>query len=142
MAPPFSGGADFVWRGAVFMLNSIPVSIGVGIALGFLTGLGTGGGSLLVLWLTLALSMNADQARLINLMFFLPAALISTWLRWRRGGIPFKKLWMPAATGCAAAALVAIMTKNMDTELLEKLFGVLLLYTGFRELLYRPRNPK
>ena len=56
------------------MLESIPFSITVGILLGFLTGLGTGGGSLLVLWLTLVLHMDPAQARVVNLMFFLPAA--------------------------------------------------------------------
>lgn len=124
------------------MLDSTFVSIGVGSILGFLTGLGTGGGSLLVLWLTLALQMDPAQAKIINLMFFLPAALISTYLRWRQGGIPFKKILLPAIAGCSMAALFSVLSKNMDTELLQKLFGVLLIYTGFRELCYRPRKPK
>ena len=124
------------------MLDSPLISIAVGIALGFLTGLGTGGGSLLVLWLTLALQMDPVQAKIINLMFFLPAALISTFLRWRQGGIPFQKILLPAAAGCAMAALFSVLSKNMDTELLKNLFGILLLYTGFREIFYRPRKPK
>lgn len=142
MAPPFSGRSHSVWWGALFMLESLPVAIIVGIILGFLTGLGTGGGSLLVLWLTLVLQTEPSEAKILNLMFFLPAALIATILRWRQGGIPFQKVLLPAVAGCAAAALFAFLGKNMDTELLKKLFGVLLLYTGFRELLYRPRKPK
>lgn len=124
------------------MLNSIWMSAAVGTILGFLTGLGTGGGSLLVLWLTLVLNMDPAQAKVINLMFFLPAALISTLMRWRQGGIPFQKILLPAAAGCVMAAVFSIVGKNMNTELLQKLFGVLLIYTGIRELLYRPRNPK
>ena len=42
--------------------------------LGFLTGLGIGGGSLLILWLTMIVGMDAETARVINLMFFLTAA--------------------------------------------------------------------
>ena len=37
------------------MLNSLPICLVVGTVLGFLTGLGIGGGSLLMLWLTLVL---------------------------------------------------------------------------------------
>jgi uncharacterized membrane protein YfcA len=124
------------------MLETIPFSISVGAVLGFLTGLGTGGGSLLVLWLTLVLKMAPDQAKLINLMFFLPAALISTIFHWRQGRIPLKKILLPAIAGCAAAAFLAFIGQKIDTENLQKLFGVLLIFTGLRELLYRPLKPK
>lgn len=48
MAPPRAGHSDFVGRIPVFMLlESLPVALIVGTVLGFLTGLGVGGGSLL-----------------------------------------------------------------------------------------------
>lgn len=124
------------------MLESIPISIAVGTVLGFLTGLGTGGGSLLVLWLTLVVHTDASQARLINLMFFLPAAIIATIFHWRQGRIPLKKLILPALSGCAAAAVFAIIGQKTNTESLQKLFGVLLLCIGAKELFYRPRKPR
>ena len=124
------------------MLNSIPFSIAVGTALGFLTGLGTGGGSLLVLWLTLVLHMDPSQARLINLMFFLPAAIIATVFHWRQGRVPFRKILLPTLAGCATAAFFAFIGQKLNTESLRKLFGVLLLFIGAKELLYRPRKPK
>lgn len=124
------------------MLDNIVVSVLVGILLGFLTGLGTGGGSLLVLWLTLVLHMDPAQARTINLMFFLPSATIACFLNWRRGKIPFKKILLPAIVGCVMAALSTMVGQKIDTEHLRKLFGVLLIFTGIRELRYRPRKPK
>lgn len=122
------------------MVSSIPVSILVGTVLGFLTGLGTGGGSLLILWLTLVLGMEAPLARSINLMFFIPAAVASTIIRWRRGGIPWKKIWLPALSGCICAAVFALAGSVMDTKWLEGIFGVLLIFTGIRELCYRKQN--
>lgn len=124
------------------MLDSFLISVLVGTALGFLTGLGTGGGSLLLLWLTLVMGMDAPKARVLNLMFFLPAALISTVVRLRKGGISLGKLLLPASLGCIAAALFALLGRSIDTTLLRKLFGILLLFTGLRELFYRPRKPK
>lgn len=114
----------------------------IGTLLGFLSGLGTGGGSLLVLWLTLVLQTPPAQARLINLMFFLPCALVATLINWRKGRVSFQKLLLPALSGCVMAAVFSIISKNMDTEQLKSLFGVLLIFIGIRELFYRPRKPK
>ena len=124
------------------MLNSSPVAIFVGVILGILTGLGTGGGSLLVLWLTLVLNFPSEQAKVINLLFFLPSAIISTFLRWRKGGIPIKKIFLPALAGCIGAVIFATVGQKVNTELLQKLFGVLLIFTGVRELFYRERKAR
>lgn len=59
-------------RDSVISLESVPVCILVGIVLGFLSGLGVGGGSLLILWLTAVLSMEQRTAQGVNLLFFLP----------------------------------------------------------------------
>ena len=124
------------------MLSSTGLSIAVGAVLGFLTGLGTGGGSLLLLWLTLVLDMDPAQARTINLMFFIPSAVIASVIRFCKGGIPIKKIWLPATAGCFSAAAFAVLGSHMDTEFLRKLFGGLLIFTGSRELLYRQRKPR
>ena len=124
------------------MLESIPISIMVGSVLGFLTGLGTGGGSLLMLWLTLVLGYEAPEARLINLMFFFPGAITATVLNCRRDPLPFRKLLTPTLAGCVFAAVFSILGQKMNTESLQKLFGVLLLILGARELFYRPRKAK
>ena len=52
------------------MLESYPFTILLGIILGFLSGLGTGGGSLLILWLTLVMELDPQTARAVNLLFF------------------------------------------------------------------------
>lgn len=123
------------------MLNSLPVSLIVGTVLGFLSGLGVGGGSLLMLWLTLVLGMEQDTARGINLMFFIPSALCASLLRLRGSGAPHWRIIIPAAAaGCAGAVLFSLLRDSIDTHLLKKLFGVLLLAAGARELFYRPKK--
>ncbi len=124
------------------MLTHPITAIGVAAILGVLTGLGTGGGSLLILWLTLAVQMPPNQARTINLLFFLPCALTATILRLRQGSVPFRKVLLPTLAGCVSALLFSLLGQNINTEQLKKLFGVLLIFTGFRELFYRPRKPK
>ncbi len=125
-------------------LESIPVCLLVGTALGFLGGLGVGGGSLLVLWLTEVLSMDQRLAQGVNLLFFLPAACLSAWLHGRKGQVEKKTAAPAMGVGAAAAALCAWISAGLDLSLLRKLFGGLMVFTGIRELFlcYRQRKER
>lgn len=124
------------------MLNNFPVSVIVGILLGLLAGLGTGGGSLLLLWLTLLAGVEDDTARTVNLLFFLTSAASVSLLRLRKGNLQIKKILPGILAGCAGAAAFSVLGRYLNAEILKKAFGVLLLFTGLRELLYRPRKAK
>lgn len=124
------------------MLESFPFLLIIGSILGFLSGLGVGGGSLLMLWLTLIMGTQQEIARNINLLFFIPGAVIASLFRWKQGTLNIKKILPAIALGCVCAGVFSILGKNMDTVLLRKLFGILLLLTGLRELFYRPRKAK
>ena len=122
------------------MLESFPIAVMTGLALGYLAGLGVGGGSLLILWLTLVLHMDQPTARAINLMFFIVAACAVSIFRWRQGKLNLRKVLPAILSGCVAAFLFSLWGKNMDVSTLKRFFGFLLLATGIRELLYKPRN--
>ena len=122
------------------MLTSFPVCVIVGSLLGFLTGMGVGGGSLLILWLTLVLTLDQPAARGINLLFFLPASAICCVFRLRQGKLKLRECLPAIVSGCIAAVLGSLAAASMNTELLRKPFGILLLITGLRELLYSPHR--
>ena len=125
-------------RDSVISLESVPVCILVGIVLGFLSGLGVGGGSLLILWLTAVLSMEQRTAQGVNLLFFLPAAIAACLFHSRQGRVA-----LPAMiAGSCMAGLCAWAATVLDTELLRKLFGGLLLATGLWELFGSHRQRK
>jgi len=124
------------------MLNSFLFSMLIGAILGFLAGLGTGGGSLLLLWLTLVVGIDDGIARTVNLLFFLAASGSISILRFQKGTLDFKKILPGILAGCVSAAAFSILGRYLDSVLLKKAFGVLLLVTGFRELFYRPRNAR
>ena len=124
------------------MLSSFPVAVFAGIVLGYLAGLGVGGGSLLILWLTLALGMDSVTASTINLMFFITAAGAVSLFRWRNGTLHFKKILPAIIAGSIFAALISLLARQIDSGLIKKLFGALLIVIGLRELCYRPRNAK
>ena len=116
------------------------IDVIVGTLLGFLSGLGIGGGSLLILWLTLILNMSPGAARSLNLLFFLPSALTAGYFRWRQGAIPFRKILPAITAGCIFAFIFSLLSQQLDTSLLKKLFGVLLILTGLRELSYKTKR--
>lgn len=118
------------------------LTILVGSILGFLAGLGIGGGSLLIMWLTLCTNMEPMTARAINLMFFLTAAGSVSILRFKNGDLQIKTILPAIISGCIAAAICSWVGTEIDQGILKKIFGGLLLVTGVRELLYRPRKAK
>lgn len=116
------------------------ISLMVGTVLGFLSGLGIGGGSLLILWLTLVLDMEQTAARTVNLLFFLPAAVVACCYRKKQGTLDVKKMIPAIAAGCIGAVLGTRLGGKLDTTVLKKSFGVLLLATGIREILWKPKK--
>ena len=113
------------------------IKIAVGCILGFLTGLGVGGGSLLMLWLTIVAAMPQETARGINLMFFRPSALIACCFRRKQGTLPLKKVLPAIISGTIAAGIFTFVGLSVDTDILKKGVGILLSATGLREIFYR-----
>ena len=122
------------------MLESCPFMMILGTILGFLSGIGIGGGSLLVLWLTLVLDTPPETARSINLLFFIPSALIACFFRWKQGMLEPKTVLPAVIAGCSCAALFSWLGTLLDTALLKKLFGGLLIVTGLKELFYKQKQ--
>lgn len=113
----------------------------VGLLTGVLSGCGIGGGSLLLLWLTLVQDMPQFTAGGINLLYFLacaPAALVSHLKNHLidRGAVKFC-----VPFGAMTSLLASFAAAGTDTSLLRRLFGVLLLYIGAKELFTKRKNP-
>ena len=115
------------------------LNILVGTSLGFLSGLGGGGGSLLLLWLTLVVGMEPGQARVMNLLFFLPSAVIATAFRWKQSKPDWRLILPAAGAGLLGALLGNFLSPMLPRPLLKKAFGILFLLCGIRELSYRPK---
>lgn len=112
----------------------------VGTLTGIVSGCGIGGGSLLILWLTAVEGAAQAQAAGINLVYFLccaPAALVS---HIRQHRIDWSAAGWCALSGCIAAPVFSYLAGGMETDLLRRLFGVLILILGLRELFSRPEK--
>lgn len=113
----------------------------VGVLTGILSGFGIGGGSLLLLYLTLVAGLPQYQAGGLNLLYFIacaPAALIS---HIRHHLVRWDAVKWCILAGMPTAVLAARAAAHMSTDWLRRAFGVFLLYVGFRELTARHRRP-
>ena len=91
---------------------------------------GVGGGTLLLLVMTLFLGVEQETARGINLLFFLPTAA-SALLCHIKGGYVEKKTFRAAAPFALGAALLGAWAATvLPTQALRKPFGVYLLLSA------------
>lgn len=112
------------------------------VVLGAMAGMGIGGGSLLILWLTIIMDMDTETASTINLLFFLAAAGAVSFLRWKKRTLQIKKVLPGILAGCLAASFIGFFRTQIQADLMEKLFGGFLIFVGIRELFYRDKKAK
>lgn len=117
------------------------LSLLVGTATGIVSGFGIGGGSLLVLYLTAFAGVAQYTAGGINLLYFIGCAPASLIGHIRRRRIDWRAVLFCGAAGVLAAVPASLLAAGLDTGLLRRLFGVLLLYIGIRELRTGRKKP-
>ncbi len=113
------------------------VSIIVGFLTGVLASMGLGGGFILVVWLTLFMDVEQKTAQGINLLFFLPIALLSLCIHLKNGLVNKRLVKKLALGGAAGAILGTLGTRLLDNSGLRMLFALFLLAFGLRELFSR-----
>lgn len=106
----------------------IPFLCGLGASV--ISAWGVGGGTLLLLVMTLFLGVDQRTAQGVNLLFFLPTAVSALICHAKNGYLdrPTLKNAVPAAV--IAALLGAWIATAVDVELLRKPFGAYLLLSG------------
>lgn len=109
------------------------IALGVSIILGILSGLGVGGGNLLMLWLTFVCGFDFQTAKHVNLLFFLPAAIIAC--LFQRKTISQNLCYILAASfaGCIAAGFFSYISQTWDIHYIKKVYGIILIYAAFLE---------
>jgi len=120
-------------------------SILAAVGSGALGAMGMGGGGILVIYLTLALSLPQLQAQGINLLFFLPCAVISIIINGKRHLIEWKRALWIILGGLPATLLGIFIAGKIDTKWLGWIFAAFLIIVGLRELfggiLSKNKNP-
>lgn len=107
----------------------------LGIVSGIITGLGMGGGSILIILLTVFMGIEQHAAQATNLIFFIPTAIISIIVHFKNQNVEKKigkSLLLPVIVGSIIGAL---LTLRLQPQKLKKYFGIFLLAVGILEMI-------
>jgi len=118
----------------------LPFFCGLGASI--LSAWGVGGGTLLLLVMTLFLGVDQRTAQGINLLFFLPTAAGALVFHWKNGFLdkPTLKRSIPWAVLFALGGAWAATA--VEVELLRKPFGIYLLASGVSLLWPQKKKPE
>ena len=106
---------------------------------GIISGMGIGGGSILIPSLVLLTNINQQQAQGINLIVFIPVSIVALIIHFKENNIDLKSTkWIipPGILGALFGSIVAVKT-NPDN--LRKYFAVFLFFIGVYEFFKKDR---
>lgn len=106
------------------------ISALAGILSGVIGAMGMGGGGVLIIYLSLFTDIPQSTAQGINLLFFLPTAVLSVLYYSKKKLIEWKIALPFAAMGMAGTAAGCFLCGRFDNGILTRLFGILLLVMG------------
>jgi len=106
----------------------------IGLASGVISGLGIGGGTILIPALVFLFGMDQHAVQNINLIYFIPTALIALATHFKQKNVEVRPLPVIIATGLIGAAIGSLIAVRMDGDILKKVFGVFLFLMGIYEV--------
>ncbi len=110
------------------------IAVLAGFFSGIISGMGIGGGMILIPALVFFLLMPQKVAQAINLWYFLPTAIIALIIHGKNKNIEYGKIFLIILSGIPSALLGAYLAIRVDTVLLGKMFGIFLAIFGLKEV--------
>lgn len=106
----------------------------IGILSGITTAIGMGGGTILILFLTIFLNIPQHIAQATNLIFFVPTSIMAIILNMKDKNIDLKIGVNIIAFGIIGAVIGTIISSKIEAQNLKKFFGIFLLCVAVHEI--------
>lgn len=106
----------------------------VGLISGIVSGTGMGGGTILILCLSLFMGVEQHVAQATNLVFFIPTSLVAIFVNMKQKLIDFKIGIPIAIAGIVGAMIGAKIATQMEVGALRKYFGMFLACIAISEI--------
>lgn len=114
-------------------MNFLVISI-VAFVTGIVASMGLGGGMVLLIYMAIFTGIPQIQAQGLNLVFFLPIAVISLIIHTHNKLVEWKKIAPAIICGSVGVYLGNLIATNISSLLLTKLFAVFIVIIGIREI--------
>lgn len=106
----------------------------LGIISGIISGMGIGGGTILIPVLTMFWSIEQKVAQNINLIYFIPTACIALIAHIKNKNIQKDILFIIIIGGLIGAIIGSFLAIKLNSSFLKKIFGFFLLLMGIIEI--------
>ena len=93
-----------------------------------------GGGTILILLLSIFMNLDQHVAQATNLIFFIPTAITSVIIGIKNKNINVKEALVIVVSGIIGAIISANISSNLNVNLLRKMFGAFLLIIAIYEI--------
>ena len=110
------------------------IEILTGFISGIVSGTGMGGGTILILCLSIFLGINQKIAQATNLIFFIPTSIAAIYINIKEKKINLIVAKVIIFWGIIGAVLGAVIAQKIELNLLRKLFGVFLAIIAIHEI--------
>ena len=107
----------------------------IGLISGIISGLGMGGGTILILLLTLLMNLDQHITQATNLIFFIPTAIVACIVNSKQKIIDYKTGIKLIIFGIIGAVLGANLSFKINSQNLKKYFGIFLLVIESYEII-------
>lgn len=106
----------------------------IGIISGVIAGMGMGGGTLLIPMLTLLMSVDQNLAQGINLIVFIPMAIVVCVIYFINKLVDFKNFLLIVIPAVIVSVLGSLVSFSVDKNVLRLIFGLFILLLGLIQL--------
>ena len=113
-------------------LLSLIIPSAVAFIIAILSGLGIGSGGLFLIWLSSVVGVDPLTARGMNLLFFVFSASAALVINIKDKKILPKDLILPTIPALLGALVGLRIGGAMNAELLRRIFGIILVFSGAR----------
>ena len=118
----------YIRRSEEFIISFIAAAI-----TGILSAWGIGGGTLLIVFMTVIQGLSHTEAGGINLLYFIPTSSAALYSHIKNGFIDKKAFIFAVIPGVITAVSLSYFSKMIDPSIIKKLFGFFLIAIGIRE---------
>ena len=112
----------------------------VGFCSGIISGMGIGGGTILIPALLFLTDIDQQQAQGVNLIYFIPTAITALITHQKKGNLDWKTARPLAVLGLAGAAAGAFLAVSLESDVLRKIFGGFLFLMGLSEIFKKKKK--
>ena len=112
----------------------------IGFFSGIISGMGIGGGTILIPALLFLTDITQQQAQGVNLIYFIPTAITALITHQKKGNLDWKTAKPLAILGLLGAAAGAFLAVSLESEVLKKVFGGFLFLMGLSEIFKKKKE--